>query len=188
MPLVTPFTGGAASRALIATGAAWLLGAACAGCTVNGRPLVGPDPRRYFENATRTGRSVMIDAWGINLSTIDGDAGLTVGRTRRTYYFAGPRSNQAPIGPTGHLSGGAGDLRLATTRPFDLGAAAPLAVRARNDGVSLGAGMAGVHLTAGLQSFEALRLPPRANLFLLQRTRTARHVGYIGDDSIGSEQ
>lgn len=172
MALVTPFAASAA-RALIASGFAWLLCAACSGCTLNGRPLLGPDPRQYFENAAHTGRSVMIDAWGINLSTVDGDAGLTVGRTRRTYYFAGPQADANGVRPADHLSGGAANLRLATTRPFDVGATSPLAVRGRSDGVSIGAGMVGVHLTAGLQSFEALRLPSRANLFLLLRTRTA---------------
>ena len=173
MAVVTSFAASAA-RALIASGVGWLLGATCTGCTVNGRPLLGPDPRHYFENAAHTGRSVMIDAWGINLSTVDGDAGLTVGRTRRTYYFAGPQTDGNSAAPADHLSGGAADLRLATTRPFDLDATPPLAVRGRSDGVSLGAGMTGAHLTAGLQSFEALRLPSRANLFLLLRSRTTR--------------
>jgi hypothetical protein len=155
---------------------AWVAGA---GCTVNGRTILGDDARRYFENSARTGRSVMIDAWGINLSTVRGDGGLTVGRTRRTYYFPGPASTQ-PAGATDRPSGDTARVRLAATRPFDL-ACAPLAVIGRSDGLSVGSGMTGVHVTAGVHAFAAVRLPPDASTRLFLRSDTRRPAEDVFD-------
>jgi hypothetical protein len=172
MALVTPFAASAA-RALIASGVAWLLSAACAGCTVNGRPLVGPDPRQYFENAAHTGRSVMIDALGINLSTVDGDTGLTLGRIRRTYYFAGRDSGGAGEQGGEHLSGGAPELQLTRIGQPDWPAERPLVIRGRTDGVSIGLDKARAGVTLGVQSFSALRLPADSNLLLLIKSDRA---------------
>jgi len=153
---------------------AWSLGA---GCTVNGTGLVGGDRRQYFQNRSGTGRSVMIDVWGINLSTIQGDAGLTLGRTRRTYFLPGPDSAQ-PSAATEHLSGSGDDdeaMRLIPTGAFNWRRSRPLAVRGRTEGVSVGTGLGGgAGFTLGIRAFDALCLPPDSNLFLLIKSRATR--------------
>lgn len=157
-------------RVCAACVAAWTL---CAGCTINGAGPFGEDRRRYFENESGTGRSVMIDTWGINLSTVDGDAGVTVGRTRRTYFLAGPAS--ARPGATEHLSGSDEALRLVPTGAFEWRGARPLAVRGRTEGLSVGAGIGGdAGFTLGVRTFEALRLPAGSNLFVLIKSRATR--------------
>jgi hypothetical protein len=142
--------------------AAWVL---CAGCTLNGKELFG-DRRRYFENEAQTGRSVMVDTWGINLNSLDGDAGLTLGRFRRTYFLPGPASTQ-PTAASEYLGGSEQRFRLKECRPFDWHNARLLGVRGRTEGLSLDVSMAGVGMSAGIRAFDALRLPADSNLWLL---------------------
>lgn len=158
-------------------GPGWIMACAaiCAagtGCAINGKGLVG-DGRQYRENSSQTGRSVTVDVWGINLSTIEGDRGVTLGRTRRTYYLPGPASTR-PADPAQHLSGSDDTRRLATTQPFDWESARPLAIRSRTDGASVSSDLAGAGVTLGTRAFEAVTLPRDGNTFLLIKSRATR--------------
>jgi hypothetical protein len=177
------------SRAAAGLGRRWVsagLLLAAGGCTVNGAGVAVGGGVRYYANDAGTGRGVAIDVWGVNVSTVEGDGGITVGRTRRAYYFAGGASNGLTAPTTrpgdsagGHLSGSAERLRLKPAARFDWGAARPLVVRGRSDGVSAGAGAAGATVTVGVRAFDAVRLPADSNLLMFLRTDGRRPDGDV---------
>lgn len=59
----------------------------------------------YLRNDDDTGRALMIDAWGLQLSTFNVDAGVNIGHVKRTYLFGGEASSTSSA---------------ATTKPIDL--------------------------------------------------------------------
>jgi hypothetical protein len=108
----------------------------------------------FFQNYAASGRKVQIDIWGINLSTIRGDQGIAVGHTRRTYYFAGPRSNKKQDA----LSlPNPKDVRMRSVDPFGWTGVTPLAIRCKTYGVALACNANRVAATVGVHVSAAIR-------------------------------
>lgn len=100
--------------------------------------------------------------------------GLTVGRTRRTYFYAGHASAGGGGGPCGAPRTADDALRLVPHSKFDWTRGRPLAVRGRTDGVSFAATANRLGITAGVHVFAALWLPADAGAGLLMKTDSSK--------------
>lgn len=134
-----------------AIGLATLAGVICSGCTVNGW-FPGIEPT-YLEN--KTARAVSFDVWGVNLTTHPGDRGLTIGRCRKTYYFArpGPEKGQWKDITEGRNS------TLELTDEFDWGDYTMLGMTSRTAGLAVTANRFRSGACVGIQNTAAVWIP-----------------------------
>jgi hypothetical protein len=151
-------------KSLVWTGGFILL-VLCGGCSVNGRGLF-TTACRYGENEAGTGRSVSCDTWGISISTIGIDTGVTIGRTHRTYYFAGPSSGS--VCTCASLSLASPDrLCLRSSAPFEWQELKPMAEQSRLTGLSLFTGWRRFGAGLGIETYDALWASRGSNLLVL---------------------
>lgn len=122
------------------------------GCAINGRGLLAR--RCYFQNDTT--QAVQIDARGISLITAPFDSGITIGRSRKTYYWPRPTAQAGPATRPAPPSDLPVPLRQAD--PFSWGGRRPLAIASYSEGVALDASQSRVGLTIGVRSSAILRV------------------------------
>jgi hypothetical protein len=132
-----------------------LLAVLSAGCAVNDLGLVRV---RHYENDSAF--VVALQSWGVQLLTIPGNAGLTLGYSRRTFVFR--RDGAAATVPLAALlDTGAGETRPAACDPCPTLASLgrPIFLASKIVGVSLDTNADRVGVALGLRYRTILTLP-----------------------------
>jgi hypothetical protein len=143
------------------------------GCTVDDKGIC-LGSRRYFENATHTGRSVVLEGWGIHVSTIVSDRGITIGAMQKSYYFPGLESRSSNAFPVREMA--TSDLlELRESRPFVWSGLVPMAERSSCMGLSAEAGSQRSGVSIGETKFSSLWLNKNANVLVLMKSGCRGH-------------
>jgi hypothetical protein len=127
---------------------------------------------RHYDG--ETARMVALDAWGVHVITGASDAGVTLGRSQRTYVFAkegepGAAFPLAEMPSRARLRESTGDD---VGRLRDLGP--PLATIVRTSGLALQTGGSRAGLLLGARLRAALRLPADGSRVLYLSYRAGR--------------
>lgn len=148
------------ARAWAASSAFAALALVTGGCAVDDRGMVRV---RRFQNATC--RAVELDAWGVHVVTRGYDAGVSIGHSRKVYYFA-RTDTAAPPGPptTRATQPVAGAVEVAplpeTSEHFSLGQLGdPLVISSRQAGAGVAAHARQVGAHVGISVADGVIVP-----------------------------
>ncbi len=137
---------------------ALLLGLSVVGCAINDRGLVRV---RHWE--APGGRVVQLDGWGVHLTTLAADRGITLGRSSRTYFCPTAETLQSGSVDAGDLLSRIAD---STVKPVDPGSApalseleSPVAVISRSTGLVVDVNSFRTGLSLGVRTFGGVILP-----------------------------
>jgi len=124
-----------------------------AGCSIDDQVLLAKVT--WLENASGTGTAMAVESFGFHVSTFPIDRGLTVGVTRRVYFFPGEASSLQ----RDWRDFVAADHRLRPTDERPPPGAAPVAVLAASAALEVQAGSLGGAIRLGLGKQATLLLP-----------------------------
>jgi hypothetical protein len=140
--------------------------------------IAGGGTVRYFRNADDTARAVSIDSTGIHLSTYATDAGVTLGRFSRTYFFAGHHTDVKEAA----LAAADANVNIETLKLSEVVKdddpqwtdSTPVAHIGRSQGMILRANRHQVGLAAGIRRDAMIALPKRGSSRLILKVSTTR--------------
>lgn len=138
-----------------------LLLALCGGCAFNDHGLVST---RHFQN--QTVYAIELQTFGVHVLTVPGDSGLSIGSSKRLYFFrrdekSAPTDQPLDLSPPEPLAPVPEQERKSLS---SMGS--PLAVMHETAGISIDAGSLGLGLQVGWDQRAALLLPMDSNCVL----------------------